>query len=235
MNDQIWEHFQNSESAEFTFREALPRYRFLIRQTKNKNSKVLNIGAGVGGLEKELLASGFKETYSLDPSHKTVEFLQKSLNLGSNIKQGYSQNIPFEDGFFDTVIMSEVLEHLNDQVLAGTLQEVKRVLKKDGIFIGTVPLNEILEANMAVCPKCNEVFHRWGHQQSFTIERIKGLFVDAGFAIKTIEARAFVDWSKTGIKSLIKNTIRYLLGRFGSPIAQANIFFVISKNGKTDE
>jgi SAM-dependent methyltransferase len=45
--------------------------------------------------------------------------------------------IPFADEFFDVVTMFEVLEHVHDQL--SVLQEIWRVLKKNGILIVSVP------------------------------------------------------------------------------------------------
>jgi ubiquinone/menaquinone biosynthesis C-methylase UbiE len=46
--------------------------------------------------------------------------------------------LPFPDNSFDYVVMAEVLEHLPYPMI--TLEEIRRVLKKDGQFIGNLPL-----------------------------------------------------------------------------------------------
>ena len=48
-----------------------------------------------------------------------------------------NQELPFEDGRFDCVILQEVIEHLQNPVLV--IKEVHRVLKKRGIFIFFTP------------------------------------------------------------------------------------------------
>jgi hypothetical protein len=91
--------------------------------------------------------------------------------------------------------MSEVLEHLATDVLDATLGEVKRVLKPDGRFIGTVPANESLSDNQAICPRCGEVFHRWGHVQTFLPLRLRELLQSHGFEVRLMQVRCF----RTGI------------------------------------
>jgi SAM-dependent methyltransferase len=172
--DRIWDYFQNDAAGLAAFQMALPRYRF-VAHALPAAGRVLNIGVGSGGLETLLLNSG-RDVCCLDPSEKAIESMRQRLRLSSaQARVGYSQNIPFDAGSFDVVVMSEVLEHLDDTVLAATLVEVRRVLRPNGIFLGTVPANEVLSAEYAVCPDCGKVFHRWGHVQSFTSARMDSL------------------------------------------------------------
>ena len=48
-----------------------------------------------------------------------------------------AENLPFKEDEFDTVVSFETLEHLNDPTRA--LAEFRRVLRSDGILIGSVP------------------------------------------------------------------------------------------------
>lgn len=45
--------------------------------------------------------------------------------------------LPFKNDYFDKIILSEVLEHLSDELSA--LKEIKRVLKNNGVLTITVP------------------------------------------------------------------------------------------------
>jgi len=167
---KIWDYFQNEEATGDAFAGARTRYEFLSRHIKPGMS-VLNIGVGRGGLETILLQQGAVVS-CLDPSEKSIENLRKLFGLDDRARVGFSQAMPFTDGQFDAVIMSEVLEHLNDEVLHATLSEVSRVLKSGGRFIGTVPADETLLDNQVVCPHCGEPFHRWGHIQTFSRSRL---------------------------------------------------------------
>ncbi|MBN1681087.1 MAG: class I SAM-dependent methyltransferase [Anaerolineae bacterium] len=53
------------------------------------------------------------------------------------LARGNMYRLPFPDDFFDGVILSEILEHIDDDV-AG-LREVRRVLKPGGVVAITVP------------------------------------------------------------------------------------------------
>lgn len=53
------------------------------------------------------------------------------------VLRGSGYQLPFKDGSFDCVIVSEVLEHLRDD--AGALREVSRVLRPGGLLAVSVP------------------------------------------------------------------------------------------------
>jgi SAM-dependent methyltransferase len=187
--DKIWEYFQNDADGLRRFEVAVPRYRY-VYQRLSKHGRILNIGVGSGGLEAFLIAAGCS-VYSLDPSEKSISSLRSRLGMSAEqARVGYAQSLPFEAGSFDTIVMSEVLEHLSDEVLSATIAEVSRVLKSGGQFIGTVPADECLLEQTSVCPHCGQVFHRWGHVQSFSRDRIVRL-LSSHFARPTVNRVIF--------------------------------------------
>lgn len=220
---KIWDHFQNNDKTGVAFANAFPRYRY-IAQRVTSGMSVLNIGVGQGGFENILINKGVLVS-CLDPSESSIQRLRNQYNLGDRAQVGFSQSMPFSNSQFDIVIMSEVLEHLSDEVLNATLLEVRRVLKPEGRLIGTVPANENLLENLTICPHCGEAFHRWGHLQSFSLIRLRGLLLEKNFTVLRSETRAFPDWRRSGWKNHVKTLVRYALGRAGSPIACPNIYF----------
>jgi len=60
-----------------------------------------------------------------------------SESVPAALARGDIHKLPFADGSFDKVLMSEVLEHLHDDALA--LREVRRVLRPGGILAASVP------------------------------------------------------------------------------------------------
>ena len=226
--DVIWDHFQ-SEGAE-AFRHSDPRLAFLASRLR-PSERVLNIGVGTGGLERQAAAKGV-EIWSLDPSERAIERLRRELDLGERAKAGYSQDMPFPHGQFDAVVMSEVVEHLADDILMPTLAEVERVLKPGGRFIGTVPARENLADNEAVCPCCEHRFHRWGHVRSFDVADLRRL-LETRFEVAGIGERFFADWEgakwRRRIAGLAKRFLSWRgIGTYG---ANRSIFFVARRKG----
>lgn len=226
--DVVWDYFQNEGIGSFEGSEA--RLSYLVNRIR-PGKRVLNIGVGSGTFEKLGLLRGI-DIYSLDPSERTIESLRTRLSLGEKARVGYSQRIPFPDSFFDSVVMSEVLEHLSDEVLEETIAEVHRVLVLGGHFLGTVPARENLMDQVTVCPCCGNKFHRWGHLQTFNISRIRGVLGNL-FEFKTLIERSFVSWSglnwKGKIHFFIKSSLRVVMGIHGSG---ENILFIVKKPDK---
>lgn len=223
----IWNHFQNNDPLQFSGNR--PRLMFLLRKIislkpPSAQIRVLNIGAGNGTMELLSLQTGY-DTYSLDLSPETVLKLK---GQGINAHTGSITKTSFPDAQFDVIIATEVLEHLATNDLKLALTEIKRLLKPNGFFIGTVPYEENLSDNKVYCPGCHLEFHRWGHQQSFSISQLKQTLSEYLNPVE-IYRRSFIDWQSRSLKQLIKGIIRYLIARLGIMIAQPNIFFLCKR------
>lgn len=224
--EKIWDHFQNEGIDSFSRSQG--RLEFLVRHL-SPTGRVLNIGVGNGILESLALKKGI-DIWSLDPGERAIDRLRQKLGVGEKAQIGYGQSMPFTDAYFDTVIMSEVLEHLDDAALKATLDEVHRVLRPGGLFIGTVPARENLAESGVVCPECGLQFHRWGHKRSFNIEQLSDV-LSTHFVNKEISERFFIDWDTVGwwrkLQGLLKKFLSWRdVGTYG---ACRNIFFSAHK------
>ncbi len=168
--------------------------------------------------------------HSLDPVDEGIAKLKAELGMGDRAKQGYGSNIPFEDDYFDKVIMTEVLEHIPDDALHSTIDEVRRVLKPGAEFTGTVPYREDVESNEVFCPHCQSQFHPWGHCRSFDLTSLGSLLKQHGFFVKKLYPRCFPDFGRPGLKLFIKSVFRYALGRMGEPLVEPSLYFIAKKN-----
>jgi len=224
--EKIWQHFQSV--APESFEEAKPRMDFLVKQLSIKKGQplpsVLNIGIGDGYFEKKLQQRDW-DIHTLDPNEAVI---QEMIALGIKGHQGYIEKMPFEDERFDFVVASEVMEHLTDEQRHQGLCEIKRVLKKGGLFLGTVPYSENLKASQVVCPSCGELFHRWGHQKSFDLNFLSE---DLSQYFKVLEKRktAFVSFKGRSLSGKIKTLLKLILAKCGEMIATPIIYFCVEK------
>ena len=111
---------------------SLERHRLLWLYLKNeteffnKNIKVLHFAPEAAFLEK------FKKLNNI--SYNTIDLNSPLADIKADIC-----DLPFEDESYDFILCNHVLEHIIDDTKA--MQELYRVLKKDGIGIFQVPLN----------------------------------------------------------------------------------------------
>lgn len=226
--DAIWDHFQNEGIQ--SFGGAYPRLEYLARRLRPKE-RVLNIGIGSGAFEQIALNRGI-EIWALDPNERAVAALRERLGLGERVQQGRSQSLPFDDDQFDAVVMSEVLEHLDERIRDNSLAEVKRVLKSGGRLIGTVPARERLEDSHVVCPNCEHHFHRWGHQAAFDLESMNSV-LSGYFEVERVEECFFNEWHSAPWRRRLGGLIKKFLSWRGlGPYGTArNIFFIARKSG----
>lgn len=98
----------------------------------NKDSRILDIGCAMGGFLDFLSKKGFKNLYGIDVSQGYVDN-----SYDYDIKFGDAENIPFENNFFDVVVLDQVMEHIQEPIKA--VIEIKRVLNNGGFVCIGVP------------------------------------------------------------------------------------------------
>ncbi len=220
----IWKYFQNEGTH--SFKEAEGRLRHLIGYLR-RGQMVLNIGVGSGRLEELALAAGVN-VHSLDPDAASIQRLRERLNLGERARVGWGQSNPFLEASFDFVIASEVLEHLSDADLEGTVMECARVLKPGGKLMGTVPAREDLEESLVVCPECEHRFHRWGHQRSFTPDTLRAVLGKHLKVVRVVE-RPMIPWINRNWQGKLAGCFKMLLYYLGIRVINSSLLFIAAR------
>lgn len=224
--DKVWDYFQTEGLEKFSL--SVPRLNFLLHQAiriaGDRSIRVLNIGVGDAWLEKKCLAQGW-DLYALDPVPAAIGAVESA---GGKGKVGHIDAIPFDDDFFDIVFCSEIIEHLSREQIQQGLNEVSRILKRDGVLLGTVPFNENLFEGRVVCPDCGSVFHRIGHQQTFDLKTLPAVLPES-LKVETVKTEYFCDWPTLNWKGKIIAFVKKALLVAGVHGANENIFFAARK------
>jgi SAM-dependent methyltransferase len=226
---KIWEFHQN-ENVE-AFSGAAPRLQSLAkaafrlaRRHKIINPAILNIGVGNGYFEEFILRGG-GNAYSIDPDVRALVGLAVK---GVKCSAASIEYLPIAEKALDFVVVSEVLEHLNDAERRNGLAEMRRILKPGGYILGTVPYRENLQQNITICPHCGEIFHRWGHKKGFDLGDIKRE-LQPHFKIERVRRTAFVSFSRNMTVTLV-SIVRFVLAKLGKAIAVPSIYFVARRD-----
>jgi SAM-dependent methyltransferase len=150
--------------------------------------------------------------------------------LNVALLRGNIYHLPFEDASFDGVILSEILEHVEDDVRG--LREVYRVLKPHGVTAITVPnanypfwwdpINKTLETLLDTKIRRGPLAGIWAnHVRLYTLPDLRAAVQAAGFQIEA--ERAFTHHSFPFIHNLVYGLGKPLLesGALPPKMAQA--------------
>jgi len=113
----------------------------ILENCGERKGKILDAPAGSGDISKKLQDVGF-EVYAADiapESFKPLDLQCKKVDLNCNL--------PYEDDFFDYILSSNGIEHLEDQYTF--VRECYRILKPHGKLLITTPNILNLKARVA--------------------------------------------------------------------------------------
>lgn len=154
----------------------------------SKKERILD--AGCGSYPYFLLSTQFKEKYGIDPSVNLSSI--KDNNIFLRKTRIDDKSFPYDDNFFDAVTMLAVFEHIDHEKLVNVLKEVKRVLKKEGIFIITTPApwsDKLLHFMARVGLISKEEIHE--HKHNHSGQKIINILEKAGFEKDKIKSGFF--------------------------------------------
>lgn len=115
----------------------IERYSFGKKYTQKMT--VLDVPCGCGWGTS--LIDNAKDVYGIDISSDAIDYARSHFN--AHFFEGTMCNMPFEKDKFDVALCFEGIEHISKEEGVLFLNEIKRVVKEDGLIIGSVPiLNE---------------------------------------------------------------------------------------------
>ena len=148
---------------------------------------VLDVGCGLGGYSLALARRGFDMT-AIDV---VPDYVERARSIGVEAELYDGERLPLEDGSVDTVILLEVVEHLDDP--AGLLREARRVARRN-VLVTT--------------PNCTQDFGQVpvefshmldvDHKQFFTEASLRQLLDDV-FGNSVVEQTAPIDRHLAGL------------------------------------
>lgn len=209
----------------------------LLQQFVPKESKVLDWGSGNGHFSYFLCRSGYQATGFSMEDFSFKKWLKAYPDY--QFVRGQPQQpvkLPFKNNQFDAVVSVGVLEHVHEfgGNQLGSMKEIFRILKKNGVFIcyhlpNYYSLNELLGKLLT---------KRYHHQYRFTSSDIKKLVKNSNFKLIKLDRYGFLP--RNSLSKLPKSvrssysfaffwdTIDKFFSLILSPFCQ-NYFFVAKK------
>jgi SAM-dependent methyltransferase len=140
---------------------------FIARVNLPRDATILEPGCGTGGNFAMLARHG--RVFAMDSDESALRFAG-ALDLAQVARGALPDAIPFGGERFDLILMSDVLEHLDDDVAA--LRALRSRLKPSGWMIATVPAMQWLWSGH------DEAHH---HRRRYDLPTLRAALQKAGF------------------------------------------------------
>ncbi len=161
-------------------------------QKKRNVDRILDAGCGIGRHVIFFSEQGF-DVYGIDISDDAIKIANEWLSrkrLKSNLKVGNLTSLKFPDEYFDVIISYAVLDHMTLSDFKRSLNEIRRVLTKNGYIFLTLRSTDDSEFGRGRKIEHNTFLLREGYakgtiQHYFNLKEIKEALV--GFKIFELE------------------------------------------------
>ena len=155
----------------------------------DSRGKCLDLGCGIGQYSKQLIKYGYN-VVSADISDIA---LNKVKDFNKNvIKLDMRNKLPFSDSEFNLVFANLSIHYFSDEDTKKLLLEIKRILKDDGLFIGSVNAIQGLQIIESDAKEIEYHFYEYKDKQIrlFDVNDIKKYLKD--FDIIKIDEREII-------------------------------------------
>ena len=183
----FWDYWSQFPEAYFTYQVGDRVAEYFADVLAGKD-RVLDYGCGTGFLIGHLLAAGHRVA-GADTSPDSIRATSELYEGRERFLGAYSiDEVLACDERWPAATCCEVVEHLDDVTLATAVDGMHTILEPDGLALVTTPNEEDLEANYLICPATGELFHRWQHMRSWSVDTLTSYFGDHGFEPVRVEA-----------------------------------------------
>lgn len=114
----------------------MARYQQVVKLIPQNSRRILDIGCGDGVLLWLVSRKSSAKLYGVDLNQKSLNYAAAKIN--AKLIKAQAEKLPFKNNYFDTVIATEIIEHLDRP--EKLLLEARRVLKRGGRIIITTPV-----------------------------------------------------------------------------------------------
>lgn len=185
--------------------------RYQLAKQLVKNKVVLDSACGDGYGSSLLAESAFK-VIGLDIDEAVIEKAnQKYGNSKLSYITGSIEKLPFDDAMFDIIVSYETIEHVNETIQNSFLNEIRRVLKPDGILIISTP-NKMVYTDLV---KGINKFHVKEFYVDEYIEFLHGFFSNIDIFCQYPDTGYFITPENTGVdikhSRISKENSRYII------------------------
>ena len=195
------------KTSEYGFDPSPHSSNYKIAKSIKAKEKVLDVGCASGYLARELKSKKVL-VYGVETEPKMSLKAKKHCIKVVNCDIEKGEKLPFSKGFFDVIVLGDILEHLRRPDLV--LKKLKKYLRPGGRILISIPNVARIEIRLGL------LLGRFNYQESgilkrdhlrfFTLDSIREMIDEAGLLIDKIDY--------TGLGSRIKILPRFLAFQF---------------------
>ena len=182
---------------------------------------VLDVGCGDASNYQSWLVNQVAHLKAIDISESGIAQARR-IGIDAQIHD-LSLRFPYEDNSVDGAVSIEVLEHLYDPKF--TVQEIFRVLKPGGLFVGSVPNNGYFRERLKALTRAEmstsitDFSNEWkgAHIRFYSLKSFTRMFEVSGFQIESVRSNgdasifdgldAFGGYSMQHVTSLLRRKL----------------------------
>jgi SAM-dependent methyltransferase len=135
---------------------------------KERSTRVFELGFGYGHVLLELAKRGYTNLGGVDISKEAVNYIGGRITKGVFFV-GDVTDIGLQSESADLVLANEVMEHVPPKHTFKVYNEIKRITKREGFVLFSVPLGDNLETTTFMCPH-GQLVNSNGHVREYTQE-----------------------------------------------------------------
>lgn len=144
-NEEYWKkHLKEHEGEKLDFLDDIWIQKYSDIFNKIPKGKALDLGCGLGQYTKFMMDNNFDVT-SADISIEVLNKLKQNLPNANTMQLDMSQKLPFEESEFQLVIANLSIHYFDEKTTEQLIDEIKRILKPGGYFIGSVNSSKCFE------------------------------------------------------------------------------------------
>lgn len=147
----------------------------------DKDMRLLDFGCGTGNYLLALQEKGYKNLFALDKDESMIEIA--TARTGINVKSGSHKDIPFDQEFFDSVILIAMIHFIDD--LYSLFQNLNRVCKKSGRVVIVTQSHKQIDARFynKYFPSISEIDKMRYHD----LQKIISIAEECGFLAQDVQ------------------------------------------------
>lgn len=163
-------------------------------------AQVLDVGAGLGHISSEIVLQGENVNITcVEAAPIAINYLNEK---GFKVIESLDMIKPEYIGYFDTILMVELIEHIDDPL--ALLAACKSVLSPGGCIFLTTPCGELRSRSHKTA-----AYNMPEHVQFFTERSLTNALMKAGFSsVKYVELREFHAGSRINVIKFLKDSLR---------------------------